>query len=161
MNPMPYLERVKIQTEILLPLFRRLRAELGAERASTLLRAAVREYAEGLGRQVAATEQGTSLDKLRSMMPMFAAGDALDVEPVANDAQRFDVNIHRCKYAEYFHALGEPEFGAILTCEIDPPMTAAIGSDLSLIRTQTVMGGAGHCDFRWTLERGARSQGEG
>ena len=84
MDPLPYIERVKIQSEILLPLFRRLRDELGRERAAALLRAAVREYAEALGQAVGARETGTSLDKLRTMMPAFMAGNALAVEPVAD-----------------------------------------------------------------------------
>ena len=49
MENLPYLERVKIQSEILLPLFKRLREEIGAERANELLRAAVTEYATALG----------------------------------------------------------------------------------------------------------------
>ena len=55
----------------------------------------------------------------------------------------------KCKYAEFFHELGEPELGKILTCEIDPPMTKAIGANLDLERTQTRMGNASHCDFHW------------
>lgn len=153
MEGLPYLERVKIQSEILLPLFRRLREELGHDRACELLRAAVREYAEGLGKRAAAAAHGTSLDKLRSLMPAFSAGDALGVEMLVDEAQALSLNVRRCEYANYFKALGEPEFGAMLTCEIDAPMTAAISEDLTLARTQTVMGGASHCDFRWKLAR--------
>jgi len=149
MNDMPYLERVKVQAEILLPLYRRLREEIGVERANALLRAAVHEFATGLGRTVAAANTGTSLDGLRKMMPVFAAGDALAYEPLADDERELSLNVNRCAYAEYFQALGETEFGAMLTCEIDPPMTAALGDDLDLERTQTIMRGGRHCDFRW------------
>ncbi|MDA0823962.1 MAG: L-2-amino-thiazoline-4-carboxylic acid hydrolase [Proteobacteria bacterium] len=151
MEPLPYLERVKIQSEILLPLYRRLRDELGAERAAELLRASVREYASALGKAVRESEQGTSLDKLRSLMPAFAASGALEVEPLADNPREFLLNVRRCGYAEYFRSLGESEFGAMLTCEIDPPITEAIGDDLSLKRTQTIMSGGDHCDFRWRL----------
>lgn len=47
MEPIAYLDRVKIQIEILLPLYRRLRQEIGATRAAELLREAVDEYARG------------------------------------------------------------------------------------------------------------------
>ncbi|MFT4561667.1 MAG: hypothetical protein ACI9BW_001409 [Gammaproteobacteria bacterium] len=151
MESLPYLERVKIQSEILLPLYRRLRDELGGERAAELLRASVREYASALGKSVADNEQGTSLDKMRSLMPSFAAGGALEIEPIADNATELLINVRRCGYAEYFRSLGEPEFGAMLTCEIDPPITQAIGDDLSLQRTQTIMSGGDHCDFRWKL----------
>ncbi|MGR8918333.1 MAG: L-2-amino-thiazoline-4-carboxylic acid hydrolase [Gammaproteobacteria bacterium] len=148
MTELPYLERVKIQSEILLPLYRRLREELGSERASAMLRAAVREYAEALGQRIGAGG-GSSLEKLERALPAFSADGALDIEPVARDAGQLAVDVRRCAYAEYFHGLGEPEFGAMLTCEIDPPMTRGIGSDLELERTETIMQGAARCDFRW------------
>ncbi len=154
-QPLAYLERVKIQSEILLPLYRLLRKELGSERASTLLRAAVREYASDLGAAAGRARNGSSLDKLRGLMPMFVAGQALEVEPLADTDAELSINVRACKYAEYFQALGEPEFGAMLTCEIDPPMTAAIGDDLTLDRTRTIMSGGGHCDFRWKLRPGS------
>ena len=151
-DQLSYLERVKIQTEILLPLFRRLREELGNERACSLVRSAVREYAKSLGEAISAQNEGTSLEKLQAVVPAFAAGNTLEIEPIANTDKELSLNVRGCKYAEYFKSLGEPEFGAILTCEIDPPMTEAIGSDLTLERTQTIMGGGSHCDFRWKLD---------
>ncbi len=144
-----YLDRVKIQTEILLPLFRRMRDELGNERACELLRGAVREYSVAFGESLGAPAGSTSLERLRTAIPIFAADDALAVEPLADTSAELTFNVTRCKYAEFFQELDEPEFGAILTCEIDPPMTKAVGEDLELVRTQTRMGGAHHCDFNW------------
>ena len=152
MEQLPYLERVKIQSEILLPLFQRLRDEMGNERASELLRAAVNEYATTLGTTVSETADGTSLDKLRTLMPVFTAADALEIEPIADTETELTINVRGCKYAEYFRSIGEPEFGAMLTCEVDPPMTDAIGSDLKLERSQTIMSGGSHCDFSWKLK---------
>jgi hypothetical protein len=152
METLSYLERVKIQSEILLPFYRRLRTEIGEARAAELLREAVEEYASALGSSVSQSTQGTSLEKLRSMLPTFTADSALDVEPVADTDEELSVNVRGCRFAEYFHALGEPQFGAMLTCEIDSPMTTAIGSDLSLDRSQTIMTGDSHCDFKWKMQ---------
>lgn len=146
---LPYLDRVKIQTEILLPLFRRMREELGNERACEMLRGAVREYSIAFGKSLGSSGGSTSLDKLRNAIPVFAAGDALEVEPLADTPDELTFNVVKCKYAEFFQELGEPEFGAILTCEIDPPMTKAIGENLDLERSQTRMSNASHCDFSW------------
>lgn len=151
MDQLPYLERVKIQSEILLPLYKRLRIELGNERAASLLRDAVREYALAMGSAVSKAIPGHSLDKLRSLLPLFSAGDALVIEPIADNNKEFSMNVRRCRYAEHFKSIGEPEFGAVMTCEIDPPMTEALGSDLTLERTQTIMKGGSHCDFRWKV----------
>jgi L-2-amino-thiazoline-4-carboxylic acid hydrolase len=149
MTDLPYLERVKIQCEILLPLYKRLRTELGEQKAAEMLRAAVREFAHDLGGKVARGVAGTSLDKMRSLMPSFKAGDALTIEPVTDNAHELTFNVRRCEYAAYFKALGETEFGAMITCEIDPPITEALGADLHLDRSQTIMRGATHCDFKW------------
>ena len=148
-NHLPYLDRVKIQTEILLPLFRRMRDELGSERACEMLRGAVREYSLAFGESLGTSDGVSSLDKLRNAIPIFAADGALEVEPLADTPDELTFNVTKCKYAEFFHELGEPEFGAILTCEIDPPMTKAVGADLDLVRSQTRMGNASHCDFSW------------
>lgn len=88
-------------------------------------------------------------DKLKSAIPIFAANDALKVEQLTNSEQELTMNVRECKFAEHFQSIGETEFGAILSCEIDPPMTATMGDDLSLSRTKTIMSGATHCDFQW------------
>ena len=88
---LPYLERVKIQTEILLPLFRRMREELGNERACAMLRDAVQEYSTKFGRDIADSSNGTPIEKLRTVMPVFAAGDAIHVEPLEESPDEMKV----------------------------------------------------------------------
>lgn len=149
MNQLAYLDRVKIQSEILLPFYQRVRAELGAARAATLLREAVREYGLALGETMSKAIPGESVAQVKAMMPLFTAGDALDVEPVADTATEFSVNVRGCRYADFFKALGEPEFGAMLTCEADIPMMETFTSEVTMERTQTILTGGSHCDFRW------------
>jgi hypothetical protein len=146
---LPYFDRVKIQTEILLPLFRRMRDELGNERACEMLRGAVAEYAMAFGQSIRASDGDSSLDKLQKAIPVFAGGDALEVEIIAYTKEELTFNVVKCKYAEFFHDLGEPEFGAILTCAVDPGLTKAFGQNLEFERSQTRMGNASHCDFSW------------
>jgi hypothetical protein len=150
---LPYLERVKIQAEILLPLYRLMKAELGAQTTARLIRAAVADYAAQVGKSLRAEGDGNSLTKLKKMIPVFTAGNALDVEMVSDTETDLTFNVRGCRYAEYFKALGEPELGAMLTCEIDPPLTAGIGDDLGLERSQTILKGGTHCDFKWAMKR--------
>jgi hypothetical protein len=56
----------------------------------------------------------------------------------------------RCEYAKFFQALGEPELGFLLLCSADFPIGEVLG--MGLERSQTIMQGADHCDFRWILE---------
>lgn len=149
MNDLSYLDRVKVQCEILLPFFQRVRDEIGAERAAALLRDAVREYGLAMGANMSQAIPGESVAQVKAMMPMFAAGNALDVEPVADTPAEFSVNVRGCRYADYFKALNEREFGAMITCEADIPMMETFTSTVTMERTQTIMKGASHCDFRW------------
>jgi hypothetical protein len=64
-------------------------------------------------------------------------------------AQQLSMNVRGCRYAEFFESLGEPEFGATLTGETDPPLTAGIGRDVARHRSQTILKGGTHCDLRW------------
>jgi len=122
--------------------------ELGGERAAELLRDAVREYATGMGEQVSGSVDGTPLDAIRYLVPTWKFGEALQIEEVADNENELSFNVRGCKFAEFFKSIGEPEFGAMITCECDPPLTEAIGG-LEMERTQTIMGGDSHCDFRW------------
>ncbi len=149
MSDLSYLDRVKVQCEILLPLYKRVREEIGPERTATLLRDAVREYALAMGASMAQAIPGESVAQVKAMMPLFAAGDALDVEPVADTRSEFSVNVRGCRYAEYFKALNEHEFGAMITCEADIPMMEALSDTVTMERTRTIMTGGSHCDFRW------------
>ena len=153
MDPtLPYLDRVKIQAEIMVPLFRRLKAELGEERACALVRGAVQDFASEFGKAIAERNAGTPLAKLKAAVPAFTAGNALDVEALENSDTDLRFNVRGCRYADYFQSIGEPLLGAMLTCEIDPPMTAAIGGTLKLERSQTILKGGSHCDFHWSME---------
>jgi hypothetical protein len=49
--------------------------------------------------------------------------------------------------------LGIPELGAILSCNRDAALIGGFNPDVSFTRTQTIMGGASHCDFVYTLTR--------
>ena len=61
----------------------------------------------------------------------------------------FAIDVKGCRYAEFYKALGEPELGFLLVCTADFPTAEGFGADIELTRTQTIMQGASHCDFRY------------
>jgi len=67
--------------------------------------------------------------------------------------EKFSFNVTRCRYAEMYRALGIPEIGALLSCNRDFSLVEGFNPDVKLTRTQTVMEGASHCDFRFELRR--------
>jgi hypothetical protein len=90
---------------------------------------------------------------MASALDGFAAGDALDYEVLRQSADAFDVNVTGCRFARFYQELGEPELGFLLVCSLDFPMAEGYDADVELKRTQTIMQGASHCDFRYALKK--------
>lgn len=150
----PLIEYVKIQAQVLVPLVKTLQAELGEERANAIVRKSLgdlyRKFGEEWWRRQGARNLG---EKMAAAFDGFAAGDALDYEVVKKDAEAFEVNVTGCRYAEFYKAMGAPELGFLLVCSSDFAMAEGYGAGVQLKRTQTIMQGAGHCDFRYALKR--------
>ena len=140
------LERTKLQAEVLVPLVRAMEDEIGREQAHRLVRRAlggrVRESIR------AATPPGRSRDTVEWALRISKAGDAQDHDRLDGAADEINVDVTRCEYAEFFDQLGEPELGFLLVCSLDYDI--ADGAGVTLERSQTIMQGSDHCDFRFT-----------
>ncbi len=88
----------------------------------------------------------------RAIQPRWTAEDALRIEVVKSTDSEFDFNVTRCRYAEMYRDMGLADLGAVLSCNRDGAFCEGYDPRLKLQRTQTLMGGATHCDFRyrWT-----------
>lgn len=80
-------------------------------------------------------------------------GDDVKREFVRDDNEAREYNVTRCRYAEFFRALGEPELGEILLCDFDFYIAEVGAPAVELTRTQTIMQGAAYCDFRYRFRR--------
>src|SRR5688572_28382247 len=150
----PLLERAKIQAQVLVPLIKALQAELGEERANGIVRNALGELYREFGEKWWRARQGDNLgDKMAASFEKFAAGDALDYEVTRRAADAFDVNVTGCRYAKFYQELGAPELGFLFVCSADFHMADGFGAGVRLTRTQTIMQGASHCDFRYALKK--------
>lgn len=87
-----------------------------------------------------------------SGLSRFSAGGALEMEEIDHSQDAYAFNITRCGYAEFYKKMGVPELGFLLSCSRDFALTEGMSPDLQLTRTQTIMQGAGHCDFRFRLK---------
>jgi hypothetical protein len=150
----PLIEQIKIQAQVLVPLVKALRTKLGKERANEIVRRALgdlyRKHGEKWWRKQAGLDLG---EKMASTFDrLFAAGDALEYDVVKQASDAFDVNVTGCRYAEFYKELSEPELGFLLVCSADFPMAEGFGAGVELTRSQTIMQGASHCDFRYRLK---------
>ena len=153
----PLIEQVRIQAQVLVPLVKTLRAELGEERANALVRKALgalyRKYGEKWWRDQGERSLG---EKVASAFEMFAAGGALDYEVLRETPDTVELNVTRCRYAEFYKSIGAPELGFLLTCSGDADFFHAegFGAGVRLTVTQTIMQGASHCVFRYAPGKG-------
>ena len=154
----PWIERRKIEARVLVPVVKAFQAELGKERASAIVRKALDAAGRDLGRAASALLPGSPIEKMAAILPVAAGGDALDVEVVKQTPEAFEFNVTGCRYAEFFKELDEPELGYLLACEGDFAATEGLSPDLELTRTQTIMQGASHCDFRYRVRRREQPQ---
>jgi len=82
----------------------------------------------------------------------------LGYEVIKQAPDAFEINVTQCRYAKFYHEIGAPELGFLLTCSADFPMAEGFGADVQLTRTQTIMQGASHCDFRYALKRSVKDK---
>jgi L-2-amino-thiazoline-4-carboxylic acid hydrolase len=150
----PVIERAKIQAQVLVPLVKALQAELGVERANALVRKALGDVYRRLGEQWWQSKQSTHVgENMASAFASFARGDALDYNVRAQSQDIYEVDVTGCRYAQFYKELGEPELGFLLACSSDFTFAEGLGSDIKLTRTQTIMQGASHCDFRYKRQK--------
>jgi hypothetical protein len=153
-NKLTLLEQVKLQAQVVVPLLRAFRKELGTERAKAIAYRALDEWSRGLFRQLSKSMGKGSRETWAAMMASSGQriGDDVDFQMVRQDPQAMEFNITGCRYADFFRALGEPELGALMLCEADFHMLEMSGGEVELQRTQTIMKGGDYCDFRYKMK---------
>jgi hypothetical protein len=146
----PVIQQAKIQAQVLVPLVKALQAELGEERANALVRGALGDIYRRFGEEFWRTQSENNLGKvMASGFATFARDDALDFRVIEQSQDAFEFDVTGCRYAEFYKELGEPDLGFLLVCSADFPMAEGFGPDIKFTRTQTIMQGASHCDFRY------------
>jgi hypothetical protein len=139
------LEAVTIQARAVIPIVRALERELGKERAHSIVGRAIAEsYAEWQGKAVSARNSHPRDNNIEEQYPV-------ETEVVEDTDSTLAINITRCRFAEHFRAIGAADVGALLTCGLDFAAETVLRPDWEFRRTQTLMSGASHCDFRWQL----------
>jgi hypothetical protein len=148
------LEKRKIEAEILKEVYLVLKESHGEAVARQTVGDAVRRSAIEQGKAFAAAAPGgSSLKAFQEVMPLWTRGGALEIEVKEQTDTRFTFNVVRCRYAETYKAMGLGEIGPLLSCQRDGSFCEGYDPKLKLERTQTIMQGASHCDFRYTYEK--------
>ena len=75
--------------------------------------------------------------------------DALVTTTTVETPDEYAYDVHRCVYAEMYREMGLAEIGTLLSCVRDQEFIAGYDPSIAMTRTQTLMEGASHCDFRY------------
>jgi hypothetical protein len=148
------LDKRKIEAEILKEVYETLKASHGVEVARATVSESVRRSAIEQARAFAASVPGgTSLKSFQDIQHLWTKGGSLEIEVKEQTDTTFTFNVVRCQYAETYKAMGLGEIGALLSCNRDGAFCEGYDPKLKLERSQTIMGGASHCDFKYRYEK--------
>jgi L-2-amino-thiazoline-4-carboxylic acid hydrolase len=143
------LQRREIEARIVGPLLRAVAAELGHEKTLALARGVISELAREAGADLALRFGEATLETFARSLDLWREGGALEIEMIEQSAERLSFNVTRCRYAEMYRALGLADLGSSLSCQRDFSLVEGFNPAIGLTRTQTLMEGASHCDFRF------------
>jgi hypothetical protein len=147
------LEKRQIEAEILKEVYETLKESHGEAVAKKTIAESVRRSAIEQARAFAAAAPGgPSLKAFQDVMPLWTKGGALEIEVKEQTDTTFTFNVVRCRYAETYKAMGLGEIGHLLSCNRDGAFCEGYDPKLKLERTQTIMQGASHCDFKYRYE---------
>ena len=148
------LEKRRIEAEILKEVYETLKASHGEEVAKRTISESVRRSAIEQAKAFAeAAPGGPSLKAFQDVMPLWTKGGALEIEVKEQSETSFTFTVTRCRYAETYKAMGLGEIGHLLSCNRDGAFCEGYDPKLKLERSQTIMGGASHCDFKYRYEK--------
>lgn len=154
MTPLPLLQQRTIEANIVAPIFRAFAAAVGEDRAREVIAGVIRTLAAQAGCAAATAAGGNDLAHLKRTVAKWTEGGALELTVLRDDAEAFEFDVTRCRFAEMYHALGLGDLGPLLSCDRDAAMIDGFNPGIAFTRTQTIMQGARHCDFRYAVNRG-------
>jgi len=157
LNSIGILKRREIEARMLAPIIEALSQKFDRTEVIETVRDTIISIAQQQGARLADEFGGCSLAHFEETLQYWTKDDALRIDVVSRTADEFGFNVTRCRYAELYRSLGIPELGAVLSCNRDYALIEGFNSDVTLTRTQTIMQGATHCDFRYQMTPAANN----
>ncbi len=146
------LQRREIEAKVLAPFVRAVAEELGKDKALALLRGVIEQLARESGADYAGAVGSTTLTAFAGMLDRWTEGGALELTVLEKTDERLSFDVTRCRYAELYRGLVLADLGGSLSYCRDAALVEGFNPAIRLTRTQTIMEGAAHCDFRFVKE---------
>ena len=152
MDPLPILQQRRIEANILKHVYENLSERFGKEQAREIVQETVSQSAIEQGKTFADQIDGDpNLKDFYDILPLWSRDGALEIDVLEASPDKLDFNVKRCRYAEMYREMGIGEIGDLLSCQRDGDFCIGYNAEIEFRRTQTIMGGASHCDFRYSL----------
>ena len=152
-SKMDVIDRRRVEAMVLGPMLRAFQAEFGVEKTNEIATMVITKLAREQGAEFAKGIGTNGLDDYAANKDAWRRHGALEVDIIESDSRRYSFDVTRCKYAEMYTELGYSDLGAIFSCTRDFEFVAGFNPNVNLKRTQTIMQGASHCDFRYSVTR--------
>ncbi len=150
--PIPMFAQRRIEAMILKHVYDTLKASHGIEVAQKTIADAVRASSIEQAKEFAAKVGGkTSIQTFVDRQSLWKLGGAMEMEVKEQTETSYVFNVTRRKYAEMYRDMGLGEIGHLLSCQRDATFCEGYDKRMRLKRTQTIMQGASHCDFQYTM----------
>ncbi|MEM1316115.1 MAG: L-2-amino-thiazoline-4-carboxylic acid hydrolase [Pseudomonadota bacterium] len=153
MSGMGILERRRLEAMLLKPVYERAKARYGEAEAKTLIGESVSNAAIEHGKGFAeALGKTPDFKDFLDIMPLWTQDGALEIEVLEADESKLEFNVRRRRCSEMYEQMGLGDIGHLLSCNRDGDFCVGDNPDMELTRTQTIMTGASHCDFRYRMK---------
>ncbi|MEP2639856.1 L-2-amino-thiazoline-4-carboxylic acid hydrolase [Roseobacter sp.] len=153
-NDIPILLRRRIEAMLLKHVLDVITERSGREEAEAVIGTTCSKSAIEQG-QMLAQDLGRppDLTDFAAIQPNWTREDALRIEPVEMSEEKMDFNVVKCRYAEMYRDMGLGDIGHLLSCNRDGDFCIGYNPNIEMTRTQTIMKGASHCDFRYRMKK--------
>ncbi|MFD0981948.1 L-2-amino-thiazoline-4-carboxylic acid hydrolase [Tropicimonas aquimaris] len=153
MNDIPILVRRRIEAMILKHVYDVLVERSGKEEAEAVIGETCSRSAIEQGKSMAEDlDHAPDLADFAAILPNWTREDALQLDVMVTEPDRMEFNVTRCRYAEMYKEMGVGDIGHLLSCNRDGDFCVGYNPEIELTRTQTIMKGASHCDFRYRMK---------
>ena len=154
------LDKRKIEAEILKEVYLTLKESHGEEVAKKTIAGNLCDARPSSRHAPSPRRAGQHVLKaFQDVMPLWTKGGALENRGQGPAPRTYAFNVVRCRYGGTYKAIGLGEIGAPAVVQPRRRVLRGLRSKLWLERTQTIMQGASHCDFRVHVQVGSPVSG--
>jgi hypothetical protein len=143
------LTRREVEARLLKPIIDDLGVVFGHKEVLAVVRDTIIRIAREQGSALSLQMRGKTLKHFLDSLAFWTQDGALEIDLIESSDEVLSFNVTRCRYAELYESLGLRAMGTIFSCSRDFALIEGFNPEISLQRTQTIMEGAAHCDFRY------------